>query len=138
MARSDDPSELRASGTLEAMTRAQFEALVRQALADIPERIRSHVDNVDVVVEDWPSRAQLVGSGIEEEQYLLGLYEGIPLTDRYDYGMVLPDKITLFQKAIEEVCSSEDEVVAEVRDTVVHEVAHHFGIDDEALHEMGL
>ena len=116
----------------------QFEALVRQALADIPEQIRSHVDNVDVVVEDWPSRAQLVGSGIDEEQYLLGLYEGIPLTDRYDYGMVLPDKITLFQKAIEEVCSSEDELVAEVRDTVVHEVAHHFGIDDESLHEMGV
>jgi len=138
MARSDDPSELRASGTLEAMTRVQFEALVRQALADIPEQIRSHVDNVDVVVEDWPSRAQLVGSGIDEEQYLLGLYEGIPLTDRYDYGMVLPDKITLFQKAIEEVCSSEDELVAEVRDTVVHEVAHHFGIDDESLHEMGV
>ena len=120
------------------MTRAQFEALVRQALADIPEQIRSHVDNVDVVVEDWPSRAQLVGSGIDEEQYLLGLYEGIPLTDRYDYGMVLPDKITLFQKAIEEVCSSEDELVAEVRDTVVHEVAHHFGIDDESLHELGV
>ena len=127
-----------ASGTLGCMTRAEFERLVRQALADIPDWIHAHVDNVDVVVEDWPSREQLVGSGIDEDQYLLGLYEGVPLTDRYDYGMVLPDKITLFQRAIEEVCSSEEEIVQEVRTTVVHEVAHHFGIDDQSLHEMGV
>ena len=94
-----------ASGTLGCMTRAEFERLVRQALADIPDWIHAHVDNVDVVVDDWPSREQLVGSGIDEGQYLLGLYEGVPLTDRYDYGMVLPDKITLFQRAIEEVGS---------------------------------
>ena len=120
------------------MIRTQFEALVRQAMAGIPEQIRRHVDNVDIVVEDWPSRQQLVGFGIDEGQQLLGLYEGIPLTDRYDYGMVLPDKITLFQGAIEDLCSSDEEIVSEVRATVVHEVAHHFGIDDESLHEMGI
>ena len=69
---------------------------------------------------------------------LLGLYEGIPLTGRYGYDMVLPDKITLFQTAIESICRTDDEIVAEVRATVVHEIAHHFGIDDDALHDMGV
>ncbi len=96
------------------------------------------MENVDLVIEDWPTRDQLVGSGIDDSEWLLGLYEGIPLTDRYDYNLVLPDKITLFQKAIEAICSGEDEVIREVRDTVVHEVAHHFGIDDDALEQMGL
>ena len=119
------------------MTRAQFERLVREALIQLPEEIHARLDNVDLVVEDWPTREQLAGSGIEDGQYLLGLYEGIPLTERYGYDMVLPDKITLFQKPIEAVCSSEEETVKEVRDTVVHEVAHHFGIDDHRLEEMG-
>ena len=120
-----------------AMNRAQFEMLVRQALSDLPEEIKARLENVDVVVDDEPSRNQLVGSGIEGE-YLLGLYEGIPLTERYGYNMVLPDKISLFRKSIEEICSDDDEIVKEVRDTVIHEVAHHFGIDDERLEEMGV
>ena len=119
------------------MTRAQFERLVREALIQLPEEIHARLDNVDLVVEDWPTREQLAGSGIEDGQYLLGLYEGIPLTERYGYDMVLPDKITLFQKPIEAVCSSEEQTVKEVRDTVVHEVAHHFGVDDHRLEEMG-
>ena len=120
------------------MTRAEFERLVRQAVDQIPDELRSRVENVDMVIEDWATREQLVGSGLAESDGLLGLYEGIPLTERYGYDMVLPDKITLFQKAIESICSSDEEVVAEVRDTVVHEVAHHFGIDDDALTEMGV
>ncbi len=96
------------------------------------------MDNVDVVVGDWASREQLIGSGLSEDDLLLGLYEGIPLPDRYDYNLVLPDKITLFQRAIESICDTEDEVVYEVRATVIHEVAHHFGIDDQALHDMGI
>lgn len=119
------------------MTHAEFEALVRQALSTIPNVITARLDNVDVVVEEWPSRGQLVGSGIAEGEYLLGLYEGVPLPEREDYGMVLPDKITLFQGSIEAICDSEEEIVREVRDTVVHEVAHHFGIDDSRLEEMG-
>ena len=111
--------------------------MVREALIQLPEEIHARLDNVDLVVEDWPTREQLAGSGIEDGQYLLGLYEGIPLTERYGYDMVLPDKITLFQKPIEAVCSSEEQTVKEVRDTVVHEVAHHFGIDDHRLEEMG-
>ena len=66
------------------------------------------------------------------------LLEGLPLTERDDYGMVLPDKITIFQKSIEAICEGEEELVREVRDTVVHEIAHHFGIDDDRLHELGI
>lgn len=111
---------------------------MRRALQDIPEEIRAHLDNVDIIVEEWPTREQLVGSGLEQGESLLGLYEGIPLTERhYDYSMVLPDKITLFQKSIEAICSSDDEVIREVRNTVIHEVAHHFGIKDDRLEELG-
>ena len=120
------------------MTRTQFERLVRRALDSIPEDIRARLDNVDIVVEDAPTREQLVGSGIEEDALLLGLYEGLPLTERYDYGMALPDKITLFQSSIESICATDEDVMREVQDTVVHEVAHHFGIDDDRLHELGI
>ena len=115
-----------------------FERLVRQALEGLPDEIRLRMDNVDVVVEDLPTPDQLVGSGIEEGECLLGLYEGIPLPDRYGYDMVLPDKITLFQRSIESICSSDKEVLTEIQDTVVHEVAHHFGIGDETLGRMGV
>ena len=118
------------------MNRTQFEKLVREALTQIPKEFLDRLDNVDIVVEDGPTPVQLVGSGLDEDQLLLGLYEGLPLTDRYGYDMVLPDKITIFQKAIESMCSSEEEVIREVGDTVVHELAHHFGIDDETLEEM--
>lgn len=124
--------------TLGGMTRAQFERLVREALSQIPDEIRDRLDNVDLVVEDMPNREQLAGSGIEETDCLLGLYEGIPLTERYGYNMVLPDKITLFQQSIESICASDDEIIEEIQSTVVHEVAHHFGIDDESLEEMGV
>ena len=120
------------------MEASRFEELVREAMQRIPQEIRDYLDNVDVVVEDWPAKEQLAGHVIEEEDYLLGLYEGVPLTERSDYGMVLPDKITLFQKSIEAICSGDEGVIEEVRKTVVHEVAHHFGIDDERLEAMGV
>ena len=120
------------------MDRSQFERLVRQALGEIPRELLAFIDNVDVVVEDWPAPEQLGGHVLGDGEVLLGLYEGIPLTERSDYGMVLPDRITLFQEAIESVCGSPEEVVEEVRKTVVHEVAHHFGIDDHRLSELGV
>ena len=120
------------------MTLSNFELLVREALSSIPAVIQDRLNNVDVVVEDWPTKAQLVGSKIDEDTYLLGLYEGIPLTGRYGYDMVLPDKITLFQTAIEAVCSNQEETVKEIRDTIVHEIAHHFGIEDDRIHDIGL
>ncbi len=89
-------------------------------------------------MEDWPTKDQLIGSGLDEDELLLGLYEGIPLTERYGYDMVLPDKITLFQKSIESICSTNEEVMREIRDTITHEVAHHFGYDDPSLEGMGI
>ena len=121
----------------ERASQAAEEAVVKWTF-ESGETSWSSLNNVDLVVEDWPVREQLAGHVIDEGDYLLGLYEGVPLTERADYGMVLPDKITLFQKAIESICSSDEEVVTEVRNTVVHEVAHHFGIDDDALTEMGI
>ncbi len=119
------------------MERRHFEGLVRQAVDGIPDAFRGHLANVDIVVEDWHSKEDLAGHALDEDELLLGLYEGLPLTERDDYGMVLPDKITLYQNAIESVCSSDDEIIEEVRNTVVHEVAHHFGIDDDRLDELG-
>ena len=126
------------SDTLSSMTLTQFEALVFDALMDIPDEIRTRLENIDVVVEEYPANEQLTGTGIEEPQYLLGLYEGIPLGDRYDYDMVLPDKITLFMNSIIAVSPNNEDMVKEIQNTVIHEVAHHFGINDERLGELGL
>lgn len=121
----------------ETMERSEFEKLVRQALQQLPEKIRQQMDNVDLIVEETMTNNQLAYSAIEDGKSLLGLYEGIPLTERDDYGMVLPDKISIFQDSIEAVCTTNEEIVQEVLDTVIHEVAHHFGINDEALDNMG-
>ena len=120
------------------MEREHFERLVRRAMGQIPDALSAYLDNVDIVVEDWPAQDQLAGHVIEEGEFLLGLYEGVPLTEREDYGMVLPDKITLYQESIEAICSTDEEIVEQVRETVVHEVAHHFGIDDDRLEELGV
>ena len=80
-----------------SISREQFESLVREALSQLPNDVRNHLNNVDVVVDGSASTSQLVGTGIPNEMELLGLYEGIPLTERYGYDLVLPDKITLFQ-----------------------------------------
>ena len=120
------------------MERSRFEGLVRRAVQQIPEEFSVLLDNVDVVVEDLPSLEQLAGHVLDEGDVLLGLYEGVPLTERSDYGMVLPDKITLFKASIEDICGSDEEIVSEVRETVVHELAHHFGLDDDRLEELGV
>jgi predicted Zn-dependent protease with MMP-like domain len=105
----------------------RFEALVADALDTIPGDLAGLLDNVVVVVEDRG-----------EEPDLLGLYEGTPLTEREDYGgLALPDRIALYRLPICEMCADEAEVVEEVMVTVVHELAHHFGIDDDRLEELG-
>jgi predicted Zn-dependent protease with MMP-like domain len=107
----------------------RFEVLVGDALDSIPDALARSIDNVVVVVEDEDP----------EDPDLLGLYEGVPLTEREDYGVGggLPDRITIFRLPILDLCATEAEVVDEVRVTVVHEVAHHFGIDDQRLHDLG-
>jgi predicted Zn-dependent protease with MMP-like domain len=110
------------------MTRLRFEELVGEALDTIPPEFTRAMDNVVVLVDD--RRA--------DDPALLGLYEGVALTERTgDYAGVLPDRITLYREAILDICRDEDDVVHEVAVTVVHEVAHHFGVDEDTLHELG-
>ena len=115
-----------------------FEELVNKAVEGLPAEFAERLDNVAIVVEDTPSRAQLRRSNVAPGNTLLGLYEGIPHTRRgNDYGMVLPDKITIFRKPIEASCQSDNQIVSLVREVVLHEIAHHFGISDARLEELG-
>ena len=120
-----------------SISREQFQNLVLQALSDLPEYVRHSLQNVDVVVDDVASMSQIVGTGIENAMDLLGLYEGIPLTERYGYDMVLPDKVTLFQKPIESICDTQEQMAEEISKTLIHEIAHHFGLDDDHLDRLG-
>ena len=120
-----------------SISREQFQNLVLQALSDLPEDVRHSIQNVDVVVDDVASINQIAGTGIENAMDLLGLYEGIPLTERYGYDMVLPDKVTLFQKPIESICDTQEQIAEEISKTLVHEIAHHFGLDDDHLDRLG-
>ena len=120
-----------------SISREQFQNLVLQALSDLPEDVRHSLQNVDVVVDDVASMNQIVGTGIENAMDLLGLYEGIPLTERYGYEMVLPDKVTLFQKPIESICDTQEQMAEEISKTLIHEIAHHFGLDDDHLDRLG-
>jgi predicted Zn-dependent protease with MMP-like domain len=112
------------------MSREEFEDAVRDALDEIPEELAEQMDNVVVLVEDVPPA---------EDPELLGLYEGVPLTERGEAWAAgaLPDRITIYRLPTLALCESRDEVVDEVAVTVVHEIAHHFGIDDERLHDLG-
>jgi len=114
------------------LRRARFARLVSRALDDLPAEFRDKMRNVEVVIEDVPDDDQL-----REHGELLGLYEGVPLTDRRDEPW-LPDRICIFRKPIEAMSSSPKVQARIVRDTVVHEIAHHFGISDDRLHELGL
>ncbi|MGJ7441834.1 metallopeptidase family protein [Aquipuribacter sp. MA13-6] len=108
----------------------EFEAAVSDALDQVPPELAGLMDNVVVLVEERPPD--------NEPQDLLGLYEGTPLTERDGwYAGVLPDRISIFRGPILDMCSSREEVVEEVLVTVVHEIAHHFGIEDDRLHELG-
>lgn len=113
----------------------RFEDLVADALDEVPDELAVEMENVAIVVEDWPTPEQLAGRG----GMLLGLYEGVPLTSRdpITYGGVVPDKITIFRGPICERARDEDELAEQVRVTVLHEIGHHFGMDDARLHELG-
>jgi len=119
------------------MDRGRFEWLVAGVVEDLPEEFLTKLQNVDIVVEDRPNSAQVARAGLRRGETILGLYEGVPQTRRgRHYGMVLPDKITIFQKPIEGRCSYEDEIVAEIQRVVKHEIAHHFGISDARLRQI--
>lgn len=112
------------------MSREEFEDAVRDALDEIPDELAAMTDNLVVLVEDDPPA---------DEPDLLGLYEGVPLTERGEFWATgaLPDRITVFRRPTLAICRTREEVVEEVAVTVVHEIAHHFGIDDDRLHALG-
>jgi predicted Zn-dependent protease with MMP-like domain len=120
------------------MEAERFEELVAKAVESLPEEILAVMENVDVIVADKPTQEQLRREEIDRGETLLGLYEGVPLTKRtYGYSGVVPDKITIFQKSIEAICKNDNQVVEEVQRVVRHEIAHHFGISDDRLEELG-
>jgi predicted Zn-dependent protease with MMP-like domain len=119
------------------LTRSEFEEVVLEALKRIPKSLKKKMENIDVVVEDWPPQPLLLEMGLQSPFELLGLYQGIPLDRRgFYYGNVLPDKITLFQIPIESICKTKEEAEVKVREVVIHEVGHYFGLDDERLREL--
>lgn len=119
------------------MDRQRFEWLVAKAVDSLPAEFSTRLENIDVVVEDQPTSSQLAEAGLKRGETLLGLYEGVPLTKRSrHYGMVVPDKITIFQKTIEARCKNDAEVKAEILRVMQHEIAHHFGIGDTRLRQL--
>lgn len=120
------------------ISRRRFEEIVAEALEEIPEALWQMVDNLVVTVEEWPSRRHLESVGLPPGQTLLGLYEGVPLTKRTThYNLAPPDKITIFRGPILKFARPMKKRFAQIRRTVLHEIAHHFGISDERLIELG-
>lgn len=120
--------------------KARFERLAAEALDSLPEQFLAHLENVEVVIEHLPSKDDLADAGLEGEppESLLGLYFGVPLTERDSSYAQLPDRITLYQGSIEAAIGEDPEAIREeVQATVIHEIAHYFGISDERLEEMG-
>jgi len=120
------------------MTRENFEKLVEEGLDLIPEEFLTKLDNVAIVIEDEPTEIQINKVHLKKDNVLFGLYEGVPKIGRgAGYGNVLPDKITIFQKNIEAYAYSDEEIRMKVRDTVWHEIAHHFGSDESGAQTAG-
>lgn len=122
------------------MSADRFEELVASALALLPPEFEAHMDNVSVVVADRPDAGLLRAMGYDpedSEDTIFGLYEGVPLTERLHDDLLLPDQITIFREPLLEFCSTEREIVEEVRITVLHEIGHFFGMDEDRLDELG-
>jgi predicted Zn-dependent protease with MMP-like domain len=120
------------------MTRTQFKALVQEAIDTIPARFAREVKNVAIVIEDEPSEELLAEMDMGPDETVLGLYQGIPLPERsWAHGNVLPDRITLYQRTIEEECEGdEDEIVVAIGETLIHELGHYFGLSEEEIMEI--
>jgi predicted Zn-dependent protease with MMP-like domain len=128
----------RAASTADRVKRIRFQRLVEQAVRTLPPDILAQLDNVDIVVEDEPNPDQLREFGDGEDE-LFGLYEGTPLVERSSaYSLVVPDRIVIFRGPLERAFSEPREIAEEVRITVLHELAHHFGFDEERIAELGL
>lgn len=122
------------------VTPARFERLVQQALDRLPPEFQHHLENVSVVIAEEPERELLEAMGYDPddpEDTLFGLYEGVPLTERRHDDVLLPDQITIFRRPLLAWAETEEEVVDEVRVTVLHEIGHFFGLDEDRLDELG-
>ena len=120
------------------VSKARFGELVERALSELPEPFASHVEEMVIEIKDHPTRKQLRTMGLEEDQLLFGLHEGVPLTERsVEHSGRLPTRITLFQEDHELACDSEAQLVKEIRTTVLHEIGHYFGMDEADLDELG-
>ena len=119
------------------ITNSEFEKLVEDGLALIPEEIRSHISNVQLLIEDEPSDELLDELGVPPDETLFGLYTGVPLTERSTEYSALPDRIIIYRRPLLEEFDDPVEIRREVARTVIHEVAHHFGIDEQRLAELG-
>lgn len=122
------------------MTRVEFEMLVEDVLEKFPKKFKDKFQNVDFVIEEEIDMDAVKRIGLSGEGRILGLYQGVPLRDRtHYYGMVMPDKITLFKQNIERVCDAKGlDIHEEVKHVIQHEIAHHFGISDEHLKDLGV
>jgi predicted Zn-dependent protease with MMP-like domain len=121
------------------LRRQRFEILVDEALDSLPDQVLAWLDNVAVVVAQWPSPGQLAQVGLDSDDMLFGLYVGVPKTKRgFTYGEIVPDKIVIYQRPIELVCRTPDKIRECVRRTVLHEIGHHFGMDEDQLAEAGM
>jgi predicted Zn-dependent protease with MMP-like domain len=122
------------------MTREEFEVLVRNALKELPKEFKDKLQNVDVVIEEGPDMEAIKRLGLGAKGRLLGLYQGVPLKDRtHYYGMVMPDKITLYKQNIERSCEAAgSDIREEIKHVIQHEIAHHFGISDKRLKDLGI
>lgn len=120
------------------MTRQQFKSLLQEAIDSIPRQFAEAIDNVAIVIEDWPSREILEEMEMGPDEVLLGLYQGTPLPEREaNYGNALPDRITIYQGSIEEDCEGdEDEIVVAIGETLIHELGHYFGLSEDEIMEI--
>jgi len=116
----------------------EFERFVREAIEEIPDALRGYLDNVVVDVEPIPRAEDLAGLEMDDPTELLGLYHGTPLTDRsVEAEMQLPDRVTIYQRNIEQICETPREIVEQIRTTVLHEIGHYFGMDEDDLFDVG-
>jgi len=120
-----------------SMNRDRFERLVAKAVEDLPDKFAAQLDNVAIVVQDYPTAVQVRKAGLGRDETLLGLYEGVPQTKRgTHYGMVTPDKITIFRRPIEALGKDNNCMINEIEKVIKHEIAHHFGITDTRLRQL--
>jgi predicted Zn-dependent protease with MMP-like domain len=119
------------------MTRAEFEGAVARALSTIPKRFRRAMDNIAILIEDEPSPALLDEMDLHPPDTLFGLYQGTPLTERtWSYGNVLPDRILLFQRPHEREAIDDDDLIASIAETLIHEIGHYFGLSEDEIEEI--